>query len=158
MSQIKDEVILRPRKSRALLYLMLCAIFTVIGILMIADNKLMGWFVGPTFGLGVVVFILLMLPNSSYLLLKEDGFTVCSLYRTSSLKWSDIEGFEVTTIIGPKIVGFNFSSTYNRQQKVRKISKNMAGYEGALPDTYGISAKELAELLNNWKVGIRQSG
>jgi hypothetical protein len=152
------EVILRPRKSIALLYLTLCAIFTVIGILMIADNKVMGWFVSSASGLGVVVFILLMLPKSSYLLLKEDGFSVCSLYRTSSLKWSDKEEFGVTTIIGPRIVGFNFSSTYNRQQKVRKISKNMAGYEGALPDTYGMPAKELAELLNNWKVGIRQPG
>jgi hypothetical protein len=158
MSQIKDEVILRPRKSSALLYLMLCAAFTAGGIWMIANDKPAGWSVSSFFGLGVVVFIVNLPPSSSYLLLKKEGFTVCSLYRKSSFKWSDIEEFVVGYLIGPKMVVFNFSLTYDRQQKSRIISKAIAGYEGALPDTYGMSAKELAELLNNWKVGIRQSG
>jgi hypothetical protein len=32
----------------------------------------------------------------------------------------------------------------------RKISRSMVGVDGALPDTYGMSADELAELMNNW--------
>jgi hypothetical protein len=130
---------------------------------MIAKDEPKGWFVSLAFGIGSVFFIVQTLPNSSYLLLKEDGFTVCSLYRASGLKWSDIEEFVVCHvnagfITANKIVAFNFSSTYNRRQKAREMSRSIAGCEGALPDTYGMSAEKLAELMNNWKAGIRQTG
>jgi hypothetical protein len=162
MLQTKDGVILRTRKSWAFLCAMFLGILPMLVVLMTVVLT-PGWVITPLhwvlillFGILAVLFIAQMLPNSSYLLLKEDGFTLCSLYRKWGLNWSDIEEFRVGVLAETDVVAFNFSSTYNRRQKVRKITKSMNGFEMALTDTYGMSAEELARLMNNWKAGIRQ--
>jgi len=49
------------------------------------------------------------------------------------------------------MVVFNYSDHYDRVKMMRGFARKIAGYEGALPDTYGMSADQLADLLNNWK-------
>ncbi len=50
-----------------------------------------------------------------------------------------------------KWVLFNFSPDYPRAKAGRNLSKAIVGYEGALPDTYGLAAGELANQLNAWR-------
>ena len=47
------------------------------------------------------------------------------------------------------IVAFRFAPEYQQHAGARKFLTTLAGIEAALPDTYGRSAKELAEPLNN---------
>jgi hypothetical protein len=133
------------------LFLALCLAFTVAGGWMIYGHQREGWFVSIVFGLGSLVFALQLLPGSSYLLLEPDGFTVRTLYRSQKYAWAEVERFAVTRTGGNKTVAFDFSSEYGKYHVARKVAAGISGYEGALPDTYGMKPERLAELLNEWK-------
>lgn len=133
------------------LFLAVCLAFTVGGGWMINDHREGGWFVAIVFGLGSLVFALQLLPDSSYLLLGPDGFTVRTLYRTQKYRWAQVEHFGVTRIGGNKTVGFDFSSKYGKYHVGRQVAAGISGYEGSLPDNYGMKPERLAELLNEWK-------
>lgn len=145
------ERILYPKKIKSILLLILCIAFVVIGVLMINDGQKVGWFVAITFLLGVVTFVINLVPKSSYLKLDESGFEICSLFRTHKYNWSDIAFFTVGRISHNKMVMFNFSATYERQKRARKIATAISGTEGALHDTFGLKAQELADLMNSYR-------
>ncbi|HET9789479.1 MAG TPA: hypothetical protein VFP47_20255, partial [Pyrinomonadaceae bacterium] len=79
------------------------------------------------------------------------GFTVRTLYRSEKYRWAEVERFGVTRIGGNKMVGFDFSREYDKHHVGRQVAAGISGYEGALPDTYGMKPERLAELLNEWK-------
>ena len=103
------------------------------------------------FGLGSLVFAFQLLPDSSYLLLGPKGFTVRTLYRSHKYGWAEVERFGVTRIGANKTVAFDFSGEYGKYHVARQVAAGISGYEGALPDTYGMKPERLAELLNEWK-------
>ena len=70
-----------------------------------------------------------------------------------SMPWSVFDEFFVITLrqTGLKVhemVGFNFAPTYDRAKLGRTVAKALSQCEGALPDTYGKKAEELAAILN----------
>ncbi len=133
------------------LFLALCVAFTIIGGLMVYNHRPAGWFVAIVFGLGSIVFVVQLWPNSSYLLLEADGFTVRSLYRSHKYGWADVDYFAVTRIGVNKMVAFDFASDYEKGRRARRMAVGISGYEGALPDRYGMRPEQLADLLNEWK-------
>ncbi len=144
---------LYPKKSQAIGLFFLCVIFVAIGIRMGVTGEWIGYLIAGFFGLGVVVFIVQLIPGSAYLRLDPEGFTFCSLYRRTTLPWSVIDGFHVVVMrqTGLKVhelVGFNFVPAYDRSQLGRQISSAVAECEKGLPNTCGKSAKELACLMN----------
>ena len=46
---------------------------------------------------------------------------------------------------------FNFSNLHRGQEFARKLSSAIGGYEGAIPETYGLSAEDLAAMMNDWR-------
>lgn len=46
---------------------------------------------------------------------------------------------------------FNFEVNYSKHTIERNIAKHLTEHHRALPDTYGMKASELVELMNNWK-------
>ncbi len=72
---------LYPSRVQTALLLLLALAFTVIGVLMVRDGKIAGYFVGGVFALGVPIFALQFHPRAAYLHLTEEGFTYCSLFR-----------------------------------------------------------------------------
>ena len=147
----QNILILRPSKIRMGLFLAICLAFTVGGGWMIYGDREGGWFVAIVFGLGSLVFAAQLLPDSSYLLLGPDGFTVRTLYRSQKYRWAQVERFGVTRIGGNKTVAFDFSREYRKYHVARQVAAGISGYEGTLPDTYGMKPERLAELLNEWK-------
>jgi hypothetical protein len=143
--------ILRPNRFKTFGWLALCAGFTAGGAWMIFSGEPMGWLPALFFGLCVVVFVVTLLPNSAYLRVSQDGFTVCSLFRAQSYRWSDVGPFTVGRIGPNRMVVFNFSGRYRAQPRARKAAAALTGYEGALPDSYGMSLEELASLLNGYR-------
>src|SRR5215469_798043 len=144
-------MILWPKKSKYLLFLLVCAAFTVAGVLMVRGGDAMGWLAILCFGFGVIVFCVLLLPGSAYLKLDGAGFTFCSLFRSHTLRWYEIASFGTARIGRRKLVGFNFSQFHRGQGRMRKISSAISGYEAALPDTYGMKTEDLAALMNDWR-------
>ena len=144
---------LYPKKSQAIGLFFLCAIFVAIGIWMGVTGEWIGYLIAGFFGLGVVIFIVQLIPGSACLRLDPESFTFCSLYRRTTLPWSAIDGFHVVVMrqTGLKVhelVGFNFVPDYDRNQLSRQISSAVTECEGGLPNTYGKSAEELACLMN----------
>ena len=136
-----------------LLLLLLSSAFTAGGVWMIQDGEKAGWFVAGFFGLCLLVFLIQLFPNSSFLTVDDDGIEFSALYRKCRLKWSEISEFGVYSreSIGiGKTVGINFSPSYERLAMGRAIAKFLVGFEGGLPDTYGLQAQELATLLASY--------
>jgi hypothetical protein len=101
--------------------------------------------------LGVVMFILQLLPNCSYLRVSSKGVEIRSLWRTYRYQWTDISHFYAGNIGPNKMVLMAFAPTYHHAQMGRTVSMALTGAEGALPGTYGFTAEALAERLNCWK-------
>jgi hypothetical protein len=146
-----QQLILRPSKLKIVFMLLLSLLFVAGGIVSLDKDSMMGWVIIIFFGLCALVFILQLLPNTSYLKLTEEGFEVRSLFRSNMTKWSEVKGFRTGYISVNKTVTFDYTKNHTKQQNGKKLAKALAGTEGALPDTYGMKASELARLMNEWK-------
>jgi len=127
------------------------AAFTAGGVLMIMSGELLGWFVAVVFGLCVLVFTVSLLPGANCLRVGPNGFTIRSLFRSHSYRWSDVRGFGVGRVGVKWMVVFDFTDEFQGTPRLRKISVALAGHEGALPDSYGMPLEALAELLNEYR-------
>jgi hypothetical protein len=118
-------------------FFLLCIGFTVIGVFMILDGEgLSGWFVTLLFGLGTLVFGAQFWPAASYLKLTPKGFVCCTLFRNWSAEWEAVSDFHVGKIGDETKVIF-------QQHGARGLK--------FLPDSYGRTLEELAELMNEWR-------
>ena len=138
---------LRPSRTRTVLLLLACLGLTALGVFMARDGEWLGYLVGGLFMLAVPFFVLQLHPRAAYLLLNEEGFTYCSLFRAQAVRWVDVEGFGVIAINAFRMVAWNFVPDHPRTGRARMLSQAVSGYEAALPDTYGLKPRELAHLL-----------
>ena len=143
---------LRPTRLRTALLLLGSLGFTALGVFMARDGEWLGYLVGGLFALGLPVFAVQLHPRAAYLLLNEEGFTYCSLFRVQNVRWADVQGFGVIAVNSFRMVAWNFVPGHPRTGQARRLSQAVSGYEAALPDTYGLKPKELANLLD----GLRQ--
>jgi hypothetical protein len=143
--------ILRPNSIKTLGLLAVCAIFAAGGLWIVAQGAAIGWLVVIFFGLGVLVSAVRLLPSSAYLRIDSQGFTLCSLFRTYSFRWDDVQGFVVAWNGQFRLVAFNFAPGYQRASIGNKISAGISGFDAALPNSYGMSLADLAALLNDYK-------
>jgi hypothetical protein len=144
---------LYPKRSSAILLLLTCSAFVAIGIWMGTTGKAFGYLCAAFFGLGVPIAVIQLIPGSTFLHIDSNGITFSNLFRKTSMSWSVFQEFYVVTmkqngLTVRKMVGFNFAPSYDRARAGRAVAKLVADCEGALPDTYGKKAEELAELLN----------
>jgi hypothetical protein len=124
--------------------------FVTIGVLLMGDSW-QGWMAAAFFGLCGVVFGVTLLPGASYLRLHREGFDMCSMFRTVHFKWSDIGDIGVTSVNLNQMVAFNFSENYRGLDRVRARLRGLVGFEGALPNTYGMPAASLAALMTRYR-------
>ncbi|MBL8079205.1 MAG: hypothetical protein JNM55_14670 [Anaerolineales bacterium] len=153
----ENEFILFPSRLKTIGNLFGSLCFVAVSIWQVSVGEIIGWFPLIFFGLCAIVFVISLLPNSSYLRLNPTGFTVCSIFRKHSYSWADVESFAVTRISTKQIVAFNFSEQYKGAESLRRTSTSLTGFEGALPNTFGKSANELVILLNDFKSRYKNS-
>jgi len=106
------------------------------------------------FLLGAAVSFAMLLPGRNYLLLGRDGFTVKTLWGSKSFRWGEVEHFGTLSVKGTTHVTYALSSEGRlryTESWFRKLNRAVSGGDDNLPDTYGLSAEELAELMNQWK-------
>jgi hypothetical protein len=122
-----------------------------VGVWLILAGEWFGWLAAIFFGLCAIVLAATLLPNSSYLQIGPEGFAIRSLYRTQSFRWSDVGPFVVRRFKNGQMVMFDFSEEYSQQRRLRELSKALAGHDGGLVDSYGLSHDDLAALLNRYR-------
>ena len=127
--------------------------FALCGVLIFfaaPGGRLGGIVVFGFFGACAVIAALLLVFRAT-LVLSPTGFSVNSLGRHWTRRWEDIDSF---VVIRPaalsEMVGINFRADY-AAHGVRTVVRNVVGYESALPDTFGMKAKDLVTLLNEWR-------
>jgi serine/threonine protein kinase len=158
---------LRPSRLKMLGGMAFFAVFTLLAAWMAANDSLFGglaffswilWSCAINFGLCTLLFLcVLPLSHRTGLEIGPNGIMVRSLFRAHSLRWADLDTFFVGSIFRNKMVVFNYSPDY-RGPKV--LGFKAPGYlpwavtdrfDGLIPDLYGMSAGDLADLLNQYK-------
>lgn len=102
---------------------------------------------------------LVYIPGAAFLKLDQSGFTVCYWFRETHYRWCDIAEFRVITyrymgiIPFRRMVGFRYSESSGKRHLALRIVGAIARFDRALPATYGMKARELALLLDRWRLG-----
>jgi hypothetical protein len=131
---------------------LVCAGFCFAGVFLIPRNPVVAWLGLAFFGLGAILSLIVVLfPQISSLRLAPEGFYLRSIVRTQFISWGDVSLFGVASISMNEMVVFNYAATYTGQRLGRSLAFDLVGWEGALSDTFGMSAEELANLMNAWK-------
>jgi len=149
------ERTLYPSRRKRLKSLLICSFFVLVGLFMLKSSSFQGWPVIVFFGLCVVVNGVTLVPGSSYLRLTTRGFEVRNLFRTHTETWSHIDSFVAyaNRTSRTRLVGFRFvvgQVVSPTTEVARRAARRIGGVDGALPDTYGMSAEDLAALMNEY--------
>jgi hypothetical protein len=122
--------------------------FLAMSIFVVRMNEPAGYGGIVLFGLGTLVAAISLLPGSAFLRVTDQGFTYSSLFRRRHTAWKDVKEFQPVTVGTKSMVGWNYNAGANGNLRLRRVSSAIAGVEAALPDTYGMTAPNLAKLLN----------
>ncbi len=133
-----------PGKLKHTILALMSLAFVISGILIIKNGSKIGIFPAFFFGICFIVFVINLIPNSSYLKINEKGFEMRTLFRSTFIPWEVVNGFSVKKIAINKMVMIEFSSQYIDTSKLKSGT-------GAFPDTYGMSAQQLAEIMSAYK-------
>ena len=145
------ELVLRPSKRKQITALFGCLAFVGVGAWEVSsrDAGALGRLCTLFFGLGAAVFTVQIMPGASYLRVRGDGFLYCSLFRKSPvIPWRDVSIFRVASVppSGIRLVVFDWYTASH--PAVRRVNQHLTGATDGLPDSYGLSPQELADLLN----------
>jgi hypothetical protein len=126
-------------------------LFTAIGIAMMIKAAPFGIFVTASFGVGTMIGITMLLPGANSLRLDGDGFEITKFFfLRQRYSWLNVSDFVVWVMSRNRFVVFKAEKP--RLSVYERISAAMAaGRNGYLPDTYGMAANDLAQLMTNWR-------
>ena len=149
---VQDELIFKASIKKALGLLAISICFVAVGVWMSSDEPVIGWLIAGFFGLGIPASLLMMRPGSTHIRLHPEGFEVVAMSRRTSIKWSDVEAFQIGKMSGNKMIAIVYSPEYNRQRAGRAIASALAGIEGGIADHYTVPLDEICDALNEWRV------
>jgi len=151
LARFPGPVTLYPSRRKWLLIFAISALFTAGGTWMITSGDASGWFVVIFFGLGLIVAALAMLPGAGALMLDSDGFGVTNLFRHHRTHWQDTSGFAAARIPPARQPMVVYDDTTQSAKSLARINIAIVGRNAGLPDTYGLSAADLAQLMTQWR-------
>jgi hypothetical protein len=136
-------LILKPGKVKSIVLLIISIGFVILGISLLDKNKLIAILNIVFFGMCFMVFLLNLIPGSSYIKIDEKGIEMKNLFRITFIPWQAVNTFKTKWVVFNKLVVFDLNKTL--------VGNNMKLRQGGFPDTYGMSATKLAQLLNEYK-------
>lgn len=155
--------VLRSSRLKTAALLAGSIVAVIVGAAMVRSKEPYGWFVLSFSALGVAVFLSIFLkPNR--LEISEDGFTTVTLGRRWSVDWDQCGSFRTssegpdTFYQGPGTTRVVFDCDESQRSRLAGLAELLGGTTAALPDTYGMSPAELAELLNRYRAVARSEG
>lgn len=165
-----ERLVLRPSKRKWLLILLGSAAFVLVGALMIraggsvprapfGDARFWGVVCVIFFGLGIPLSLAQLLTARSSLKLTPVAFTISTLVGGSrTVPWSDVSSFKAEVVVyrawplkPMKMVRFDYGPTHPVNERMRALARSVSGHDAVLPDTYGMSAEDLAVLMDGWR-------
>lgn len=146
-----NELIIKPKNSKSIFYLLVSCVFIYGGILMVADDNLLGYFPIIFFGLCFLIFVCQLIPGCTELKLSKNGFTTTTLFRSHFTSWDVVESFNCGYLGANKTIYFDFIDEHRQYELSKKISKKLTNSHAALPHLFGTDQTELLNTLNEWK-------
>jgi hypothetical protein len=111
------------------------------------------------FGLGALIAAAAMLPGAGGLTLDGDGFETTNLFRRHRTRWRDAAGFEAARIPRAHRKMVVYDDITQGTKSIAKLNVGLVGRNSGLPDTYGHSADNLAQLMAQWRErALRETG
>ena len=109
-----QEITFQPKLWKPIVGLILNASFIALGLytLVIKENNF-GWLTLLFFGFGMIISVLQLIPNSSYVTLNNKGMKIKTIWRTTQVDWKDIAGFYTKKILFNPIVMIRFSKDFH---------------------------------------------
>ena len=162
IKKMKKKIkILGPSKLKTIISLLGCLIFVYIGFSIIKEDDLMKWLGIVFFGFGSIIFIIQLIPNSSYLKVYKNQIEIRKFYKSTFINKNEISEFGIVEVpiihvgysflnYNKKLVGYNLVKNSKSNTRLNKINKDIFDYQKTLSDNYGYKPEKLAGLLNEW--------
>jgi hypothetical protein len=160
MARFPGPVVLRPSNWRWLFvgFIVVAGLGPAIYFAVTMPEKLQP----ALLALAIVPIMLssLLSPQASSLTLHADGFELQYLFfGRKRLRWREASAFAAVKSNRRNFVAFDDATLSGGA--IAKLNKSMLGRTSNLPDTYGLSAERLAQLLSQWReraLNVRATG
>jgi hypothetical protein len=140
--------VLRPAPGKWLAMVAISAALAWIGTRILGTHPVVGWSCILFFGLCGALAVLNLWPGASRLVLDADGFEIVSLFRRTRVRWAEVARVGTARVGMHRVVGFDFVDGHAGGERLRRVNRNLSGFQAALPDTYGLAAPTLAARLD----------
>ncbi len=148
---LPDTMTLKPDRARWLMVFLISAGFVAIAVWAGPGDPLLFYGAGGFFLLCAAVAAPLMFGVGSSLTLDREGFACRTLFRTFRREWRECSAFYPVSTGIRKYVGFSTPQDEAAHPKLAAANRAMIGASGMLPDNFGLSADELADLMNMYR-------
>jgi hypothetical protein len=152
-----EVVVLGANKRKAVFLLLASLVFVAAGISMVVSNPhaAIAWICIAFFGLGIPLSIYMLTPGAGELRIDRNGIEMKTLFKPMKLSWSDVNGFYVgrirTGYTSTKMIGIEYSNSYQKLRAGRQLSAALTGMQGGIPNNFNRPAEQICELLNRAK-------
>jgi hypothetical protein len=106
---------------------------------------------GGFFALCAVIAFPQMIGVGARLSLDMEGFTCQTLGRSFRRTWVECSLFTPVRAGGRDMVGFSTAQDECAHPRMAGVARAVIGQAGALPDTFGMSAVDLCDLMNRFR-------
>lgn len=148
---LPDSMTLKPDRLRWLLVFLICAGFVALAIWLGPGDPLLFYGAGGFFLLCALIAFPLMFGVGASLTLDREGFSCRTLFRTFRRQWKDCSAFHPVSTGLRKFVGFSTPQDEANHPRLAAANRASIGASGMLPDTFGLSADELCDLMNAYR-------
>ncbi len=149
---LQDTLELRPARLKWFFIFLISVGFVSIAVFIgPADEPLTRLGSGGFFALCGLIAFPLMLGVGTRLVLDRDGFTCRTLFNSFRCQWRDCSEFSATFQHLRRVVGFDLLTAEADHPRFAAVARGLTGHSGGLPDTYGLGADDLADLMNRFR-------
>lgn len=114
------------------------------------DGSAIMWFGVVTSTICSIVFATNLIPGSSSLTLDKGGFEMKQFYYVRRTRWQTVTNINAGNISSSSVKTVQYNDSAFRGWKLAKLETAALGYNAMLPDTYSMTADDLAALMTQW--------
>ena len=109
------------------------------------------WLFTAFLSMGGILACTMLLHPKFFLQLTRRGFVISTPFRQKEYAWQKVAKFGVTYSLYGAWVRFCIVPDQWTFLSREQFYSVLSGYDAGLPDTYGMKAEALAELMNDWQ-------
>lgn len=150
-----ETIILYPSKLRWIIIGIMCGLFLSLSLDLLERGYSTGALIMLVIsGIGLLMAFFQLFTWISFLRLDNDGFECCSFGTSFERSWSEVSDFAVS-MRSTGLLNMNemvvFNDAPSEDHMLAGLSRLLVRRTGALPDTYGMKADALAEMMTQYK-------